>query len=413
MKMEKRSALMFSTNDITALKGVTAMKKPWQRAGRIFSISATLLLSTLSHAQTIVLDKGVGTVLSTYPIGQFSIPVSIFGGASLSVDSSGNRTMVSDLGNSALGPISSGNLSAVSKIPSDMLGMGRTILALDSFAGTNQSGALIAINPTSGQRSLVSDFGNPNQGLPLGGTPRGVVASPGVLGFGTAIYIIDNNTGTNGHGLLTKIDPHTGNRTVLSDFGDNAQGPLGSSPTSIALAPAGMFGLEPKLLVLDTAIGTYQVGVLFVVDSRGNRTTLSDLGSPDQGQTLGVSPQKVAVFPGGMGESAAIYVIDSGAGSDVNNNAMGALFRIDPNNGNRTLVSDFGDLTKGVGDDLSEITTTASGDLLVYDDLIEGGTMRPKLLLIDHVTGQRTIASDCRNTALGPCGRPIGLTQLP
>jgi len=313
--------------------------------------------------------------------------------------------LVSDLGNRAQGPISSGNLTAVTKIPSDLLGLGRTILALDAFGGTNQDGALIAINPSTGQRSLVSDFGNPSQGLPLGVTPRGVAASSGILGFGTAIYVIDNNAGTNSHGLLTKIDPNTGNRTVLSDFGDNAQGPLGSSPSSIAIAPAGLFGLEPKLLVLDTAVGTFQVGVLFIVDSSGNRRALSDLGSSDQGQVLGAAPQKVAVFPGGMGEPAAIYVIDSGL-------AWGALFRIDASNGNRILVSDFQDQTKGPGDDPREITTTASGDLLVADDFLNT-LAQPKLLLIDHLSGERMTTSDCSNTGQGLCSRPIGLTQLP
>lgn len=410
---------MFSTSDRTAMKGVTMVKKSWQSTGRIFSIGAALLLSTsLVHAQTVILDKGVGTVLGTYPIYPYGpdapFTASIFGGASLSMDGNGNRTLVSDLGNRAQGPIGSGNLTAVTKIPSDLLGLGRTILALDAFGGTNQDGALIAINPSTGQRSLVSDFGNPSQGLPLGVTPRGVAASSGILGFGTAIYVIDNNAGTNGHGLLTKIDPNTGNRTVLSDFGDNSQGPLGSSPSSIAIAPAGVFGLEPKLLVLDTAVGTYQVGVLFIVDSHGNRTALSDLGSSDQGQVLGVAPQKVAVFPGGMGEPVAIYVIDSG---NISPNVLGipsgALFRIDASNGNRTLVSDFKDQTKGPGDDPREITTTASGDLLVADDFLNTLFAQPKLLLIDHLSGQRMTTSDCSNTGQGLCSRPVGLTQLP
>jgi len=152
---------------------------------------------------------------------------------------------------------------------------------------------------------------------------------------------------------------------------------------------------------------------LFIVDSSGNRRALSDLGSSDQGQVLGVAPHKVAVFPGGMGEPAAIYVIDS-----INNSqntaviASGALFRIDPSNGNRTLVSDFNDQTKGPGDDPREITTTASGDLLVADDFLNT-LAQPKLILIDHLSGERMITSDCSNTGQGLCSRPVGLTQLP
>jgi len=392
---------------------VTVMKKPWQRTGRVFFITALLLSATLSHAQTLILDQGVGTQVGSYTIPRIwdpetRYPVSVFGGTLLSMDRNGNRTPVSDLGSSIQGPISSGYLNAVSTIPSGLLGLGRTILALDPFAGINQGGALFAIDPSTGRRRMVSDFGNSNQGLPLGVTLRGVVASPGVLGLGSEIYVIDSNAGTNGHGLLTRIDPITGHRTVLSDFGNSAQGPIGNNPSSIALAPPGIFGLFPTLLVLDTDMGTDRVGVLFTVDLLGNRTVLSDLGASDQGQTGGVAPQKVAIFPGGHGLSAAIYVIDYAAGS----NGEGALFQIDASSGNRTLISNFGDSTKGPGDDPVEIAATEFGDLLVFDDMINQDR-QPQILLVDRLTGQRTVASECSNTALGPCSHPVGLTQLP
>ena len=41
------------------------------------------------------------------------------------------------------------------------------------------------------------------------------------------ILVIDSQAGTNFNGALFVIDPVTGNRTLLSDFGNPAQGPLG------------------------------------------------------------------------------------------------------------------------------------------------------------------------------------------
>ena len=408
---------MLSTDDIATMKGAVGMKTPWQRAGCIFSIGAALLLATsFSHAQTILLDQGVGTQVSTYDVGYSwggpdglggTATVPLFGGALLSVDSNGMRTVISDFGDPKQGPISSGHLNAVSRVPSGLLGSGRTLLALDPYGGTSQDGALFAVNPSNGHRSILSDFGNPKQGLPLGVTPRSLVAFDGVFGQDTAIYVLDSNAGTNGHGLLTKVDPKTGHRTVLSDFGNSAQGQLGNNPASIAIAPAGMFGLKPMLVVLDTVSGTNRAGVLLLVDLSGNRTGFSDLGSLDQGAVQGFAPQRVAVFPGGPGQPAAIYVTD---------NLVAALFRIDPGSGNRTLVSAFGNGAQGPGNNPREIMTTESGDVLVSDDFIDyaisDNPPLPNLLLVNHVNGRRTVLSDCNNTTLGPCLRPAGFTQL-
>ena len=52
-----------------------------------------------------------------------------------------------------------------------------TILVIDSTAGTNAHGALFAVNPASGQRMVVSDFGSSTQG-PQGVDPESVCWVP-------------------------------------------------------------------------------------------------------------------------------------------------------------------------------------------------------------------------------------------
>jgi len=48
------------------------------------------------------------------------------------------------------------------------------------------------------------------------------------------VFIIDRSGGTGSLGALLLINTSNGNRTTISDFGDNAQGPLGEAPDGIA-----------------------------------------------------------------------------------------------------------------------------------------------------------------------------------
>jgi hypothetical protein len=104
-------------------------------------------------------------------------------------------------------------------------------LVTDAFAGTNEGGELLAINPLTGVRTLLTDFGNPAEG-PLGRDPDGVLWIPSA----STLVVVDGSAGTNGLGALFAVDRATGNRTVISDFGNSAQGAvLGSYPNGVAV----------------------------------------------------------------------------------------------------------------------------------------------------------------------------------
>jgi hypothetical protein len=98
-------------------------------------------------------------------------------------------------------------------------------LVIHSDAGTNGQGALFRVSPATGTRLLLSDFGT---GANLGVDPLGVA----VEAAGT-ILVIDQNAGTNFRGALFRVDPSTGTRTLLSDFGTGAN--LGSEPAGVAV----------------------------------------------------------------------------------------------------------------------------------------------------------------------------------
>src|SRR5262249_34828456 len=84
-------------------------------------------------------------------------------------------------------------------------------LIIDPSAGKGGRGALFRVNPATGTRWLLSDFGDgDNRGV----NPGGVA----VDGNGN-ILVSDVDAGTDTLGALFRVDPNTGARTLLSDFG--------------------------------------------------------------------------------------------------------------------------------------------------------------------------------------------------
>ncbi|WJF90392.1 hypothetical protein QS306_01525 [Paraburkholderia bonniea] len=357
-----------------------------------------------------MIDQGLGTSIGsihTNPGQPDDTVLPIPGGQVVMINSSGTRTGISDFGNAAQGPVSSGYLGSATWVSSGLLGLGGSSLAVtDAFAGTNGQGALFAVNPSSGQRTLLSDFGNVSQG-PVGKTPVGVAYASGLLGLGSKLYVVDNNAGTGHHGAIFAVDPATGKRTLFSDFGNSAQGATGVNPIAIAVMPAGVLsvlGVNAGLVVLDDDAGTTEAGAVFVVNLQGQRTLLSDFGSSAQGQPIH-GAQVIAVTPTLLG--ASILVADDLGGTDE----QGALWRI-ASSGTRTMISDFGNSVQGPqGFGPSGMTPTAdgSGNVLVTAGTGTDAPFQAQVFLVKP-NGQRMSYSDCSVTAKGPCSQPTAIT---
>jgi len=287
----------------------------------------------------------------------------------------GNRTVISDFSNASQGTLGE-NPSGVA------LGPSGEILVLDSDAGTNSRGALFSVNPVTGNRTVISDFGNASQGT-LGANLAGVAVVPPQPNPGD-ILVIDQDAWAGGNGALFSVNQFDGSRKVLSNFGIS---PQGDNPDGLAV---GAFG---DTLVIDEDAGTGGRGALFSVDSfRGIRTMISDFGNSAQGQ-LGVEPVGVA-----REASGNILVIDRSAGTE----GRGTLFRVNPTNGNRTVISNFGNFSQGeLGIDPVGIALNASGNVLVIDN---GADI---LFSVNSSNGNRTVISDFSDSGQGP----IGITE--
>ena len=204
------------------------------------------------------------------------------------------------------------------------------VLVADDSGGTDNRGLLLAVDPATGKRTAISDFGDTAQG-PVGEDPSDVI-----INSEGDIYVIDRS------GKLFAVDTGTGSRSVASDFGDSSQGTVGVSPSDLVFDSSG------NVLVIDGGAGTGGSGLLFSVNAAsGSRTVVSDFGDTDKGP-VGSNPRGAAVDGAGN-----IYVVDNEAGT----RGRGVLLKINPVTGNREILSDFGDFTKGpLGADPVDIT---------------------------------------------------------
>lgn len=287
------------------------------------------------------------------------------------------------------------------------------LLAVDQSAGTSQQGALFIVDQSSGNRTLFSDFGNSAQG-PTGVDPNGVGWMPaGLLGLlgSNGPVVTDGSAGTNGQGALFKVDPTTGNRTLFSDFGNSAQGDLGLDPSGVLVVSV-LPGLTvPKIFVVDPMAGTNGQGAIFSVNRSGARSLLSDFGV---GTNQGVYPDSMVYWPGLLGLlGSTVLVADGSAGT----NGQGELFTVDPGTGARNVLSDFGNSTQGWVDTNPEstpmsVTISPSGAIyvLVQELSLGGGGA---VVQVNPSNGYRTLLTDFgTGTAAQTAIAPNGITWL-
>ncbi|PMQ05936.1 hypothetical protein DyAD56_06725 [Dyella sp. AD56] len=282
------------------------------------------------------------------------------------------------------------------------------LLAVDQSAGTNQQGALFIVDQSSGNRTLFSDFGSSAQG-DTGVDPSGVGWMPagllGLLGSAEAI-VTDSSAGTNGQGALFEVDPVTGYRAQLSDFGNSVQGDVGQDPSGVLVVP-GLLGLTAQILVVDPMAGTNGQGAIFSVNSSGSRALLTDFGV---GTNQGVYPDSMVYWPGLLGLlGSTILVADGSAGT----NGQGELFTVDPGTGTRNVLSDFGNSAQGWVDTNPEstpmsVTISPSGAIYVLvQELSSGGG--GAVVQVNPTNGFRTLLTDfgtgsTAQTAIAPNG---------
>jgi hypothetical protein len=259
------------------------------------------------------------------------------------------------------------------------------VAAAPAAAGAVQGDLIVTTYPPSvirvdetGARTIVSDQGSPaqNDDFRLGEIIGVAIAPNG------DIYVADSGApgsrfGTSGG--VWRIDPVTGLRTPVSSNADPV------NPAALFSGPDGIaFEADGNLIVTDYAADGGDGAVFRVNPDTGERSVLSsNTAQPDDDEFA--TAEGVAIAP-----DRTIYVADSDA-----YDGDGGVFRVNPDTGQRTMISNNDSPTVGTVPDYQTPVAIAiddDGDLLVAERMSEGDD-EGAVIRVDPDTGTRSLIS--------------------
>jgi hypothetical protein len=204
---------------------------------------------------------------------------------------------------------------------------GGTILVGDRrpFDGTSPP-RVLRVHPQTGDRELVSGCRSLACTAPAGTGPA--LEAPEALAVEASGGILVGDTET--HALL-RIDPHNGNRTILSGCANAScsrsvgAGPPLERPQALAVEAQG------TIIVAEAGFATR--ALLRVDPQNGDRTVVSGCANTTCSTLQGTGPPFSGDFPDAIAITAdgAIVAVDRGLGA-------GAVLRVDPTRGTRTVL---------------------------------------------------------------------------
>lgn len=285
-------------------------------------------------------------------------------------------------------------------------------LALDadgSVVVANAFGpSLVRVDRASGARSLVSGCADAACTVTLGSGPP--FLGPRFVARGPAGDWLVADRAVPGVAAIVRVDPAGGARTVLSGCADaSCSTQVGGGPPfgrlfGLALEPAGTLVVADGQAVLRVDLGT------------GSRTIVSGCSDAACSGVVGAGPA--------FGEPVDL-VVEPGGGLLVSyrleGGEFGALRRVDPVTGDRTLVSgcetDGCAGLRGAGPafaDLFGLAAGPAGAIFASDSVLDA------VLRVDLATGDRTLLSGCADPSCtaaagaGPfLGEAVDLVAVP
>jgi len=204
------------------------------------------------------------------------------------------------------------------------------------------------------------------------------------------IYVSDNSAYGSNNGGITTVDPATGTRGVLSENNSPTGSPAFETPWGMTKDSNGDVLVAEQSIVAGLAVPS----VIRVDRATGTRSLISSNTSPAGGPSLG-NPSGIDLDANGN-----ILVADMTAFGD------GAIIRVDPTTGARTLVSRNGSPAGGPRlDGPMDLAVAANGDIYVAN------TFGTNVLRVDPTTGARTLISANGNPGGGNAfSWPWGMT---
>jgi streptogramin lyase len=212
--------------------------------------------------------------------------------------------------------------------------------------------AILLVDPISGDRTVLSSssVGSGTNFL----LPRGI-AQEANGDFVVCDADLD---------AIVRVDGTTGDRTIIS----SAVGPVGSGTGFDTLFDIAVED-NGNIIVADTGL----LALLRVNPSTGDRTVLSS-SSVGTGSAF-INPSDIGI------ESDGNIIVTDGSGTDI-------LVRVEPSNGNRSLLSGTGPAFEN----LSGVSFEADGSIIVSD------TTTDSIYHVNPLSGDRTIISSNSNS---------------
>jgi streptogramin lyase len=243
---------------------------------------------------------------------------------------------------------------------------GSVVVVDAATGGTGGGSAVLRVDPLTGDRSIVSE------GVRVGRGPSLVNPIGVAVETNGSLVVVE---GFLGHNAVLRVDPGSGDRRIVSDSGTGS-GPLFFSPLTLAVEATG------RLVVVDNA----RAAVIGVNPTTGDRAIVSgaEVGS---GPPFGNCLSSIAVEPEGT-----LAVLEA---------FPPRIVRVDPTTGDRMIVS-AADVGSGpLFENPFSIAVEAAGALVVVDgfDPVFGG--RRAVLRVNPRTGERLVVSD-DTTGSGP-----------
>jgi uncharacterized repeat protein (TIGR03803 family) len=207
--------------------------------------------------------------------------------------------------------------------------------------GRHKDGIVFKLDPHGNEKVLYSFAGAPDGDSPYGDLIRDAAGNL----YGTTRY-----GGASNYGTVFKLDPSTGQETVLYSFTGGEQDGRYPNAGLIANGAGGFYGTT-----VNGADGDY--GVVFKLDAAGNETVLYSFGGGKQG---------AYPYGGLIRDRAGNLYGTTFQGGDSN---YGVVFKVDPS-GNETVLHSFSGGLDGaypyaalIRDDAGDLygTTTVGG----------------------------------------------------
>ena len=246
--------------------------------------------------------------------------------------------------------------------------------------------AVVRVHPVSGDRTVVSGCPEADRlgnclGSVIGLGPQFVFPNAIAVAADGALLVVDGSDFfNNGLLALVRVDPVTGNRTVLSDA-THGTGQQFAAPVAMAVER------DDHLVVIS------EKAVVRVHPGTGDRTVVSGCRAVDDhgtciGGLRGIGPPFVSPNAIAVEASGSLVVVDGPLGFTGNSTGQRLLMRVHPVTGDRTVLSAPG---KGHGPPFVApvaVAVEADGNLLVT----ASGSLQA-VLRVDPRTGDRSIVS--------------------